>query len=338
MLKNTHSTNRDLTAIAARIGFHAVVIVLSAAIVLALPTIVRESLAYWPLVENDQIVLISVEAIVAILLVTLFTHLHVSVRDRRFAKAAIGAGLVSFSPNRSRHARQLTDRLKEKNGMGRSIMVIGSTGHETFVDPESDFHTELQQCLWANILLLNPYSEESTLRVQAMAHPDMTLERVREEAQRAIELLKRLHTSGKDVKLKFYSGPPLVKLVILGDYLWLQHYHSSLDVRVMPEYVFQHNLMDHGLYTLFYQYFAKKWQNPQIPEYDFTSDELVYRDRNGSEVKRIPFGQETACEGRPWIEEDLERPHGGTSNRWAERAGCGPNPMGFRLDTMAQRN
>lgn len=61
----------------------------------------------------------------------------------------------------------------------------------------------------------------------------------------------------------------------------------------MPEYVFQHNLKDHGLYTLFYQYFLQRWDNLQIPEYDFETDELVYREQNGSELRREPFGKET---------------------------------------------
>jgi hypothetical protein len=57
----------------------------------------------------------------------------------------------------------------------------------------------------------------------------------------------------------------------------------------MPEYVFQHNLNHHGLYTLFYQYFTKRWENQEIPEYDFQLDELVYRTRNGVELRREPF-------------------------------------------------
>ena len=57
----------------------------------------------------------------------------------------------------------------------------------------------------------------------------------------------------------------------------------------MPEYVFQHNPDHHGLYTLFYQYFTKRWENREIPEYDFETDELVYRAGSGSELRREPF-------------------------------------------------
>jgi hypothetical protein len=70
-----------------------------------------------------------------------------------------------------------------------------------------------------------------------------------------------------------------------------------MEVHTMPEYVFQHNLMDRGLYTLFYQYFVRRWGTPSIPEYDLDTDELVYRDPIGNETKRVSFGPETACEG-----------------------------------------
>ena len=88
-----------------------------------------------------------------------------------------------------------------------------------------------------------------------------------------------------------------MKLVILGDYLWLQHYHTDLDIQRMPEYVLQHNMKGHGLYTLCYQYFLQRWESTRIPEYDLDTDELVYRRSTGGEVKRVRFGAEEAYEG-----------------------------------------
>jgi len=118
------------------------------------------------------------------------------------------------------------------------------------------------------------------------------VEQFQEEVRRSIELLKRLRALGKSVRLKLYAEPPLVKLVILGDYLWLQHYHPDLNVRAMPEYVLQHNLKDHGLYTFYYHYFVQRWGSCDIPEYDLDTDELVYRSWQGREVRRVPFGPE----------------------------------------------
>ncbi len=52
----------------------------------------------------------------------------------------------------------------------------------------------------------------------------------------------------------------------------------------------------HGLYTLFSQYFMKRWENPDIPEYDFDTSELVYRTKNGKEIRREKFELETGRE------------------------------------------
>ena len=171
------------------------------------------------------------------------------------------------------------------------MLVIGSTGYGTFVDPQGDLYTVLEKCLGAHILLVNPYSQEATCRICATPSPHFPIEKFRTEVTESISLVRRLKAAGKPVRLKLYSDPPLVKLAILGDYLWLKHYHTDQDIQTMPEYVFQHNLNDHGLYTLFYQYFLQRWENPEIPEYDFDTGELVYRGKNGIEVKRELFGK-----------------------------------------------
>lgn len=67
------------------------------------------------------------------------------------------------------------------------VALIGSTGYQTFVDPDSDFHTVLQKCLWADILLLNPYSAEAGVRVRALSTPRVhtrQLSRLREDNYR----------------------------------------------------------------------------------------------------------------------------------------------------------
>ncbi|MFO0767822.1 MAG: hypothetical protein U0231_13780 [Nitrospiraceae bacterium] len=76
--------------------------------------------------------------------------------------------------------------------------------------------------------------------------------------RQSIALLKRLKLLGKSVTLKLYADPPLLKLVILGDHLWLQHYHADLDVKAMPEYVLPTQRKAHGLYSLYAHYFAQR--------------------------------------------------------------------------------
>lgn len=278
--------------------YHIVVVALSAGIALSLPTVARSFLTHWSRVENNMIYLVAVEMTAAIVLLVSFNYLHRSFRDRTLAKMATGAGLTAFSPWRELSAQRRIREFKEKQGTGRTIMVIGSTGYGTFVDQEGDLYTVMDKCMGAHILLVNPYTQEATNRIDAILHPNFTLEKFRKEVRESIALLKRLKATGKAVKLKLYSDPPLVKLAILGDYLWLKHYHTDLDVQTMPEYVFQHNLNDHGLYNLFYQYFMQRWDHPEIPEYDFDTDELVYRGHKGNEIIRERFGMEKEAQDR----------------------------------------
>jgi hypothetical protein len=266
---------------------------LSAGIALLIPAGAKQFLAFWSRVEHDKLSLITVEMIVAILLIAGFSYVRRSVRDRALAAAASGAGLVSFFPKRARGAERRIKQVKEEQGTGRTIMVIGSSGYSTFVDQVGDLSSVLDKCLGAKILLVNPYSQEATTRIEAIGHPDYTITAFREEVRQSIALLKRLKALGKAVKLKLYADPPLVKMVILGDYLWLQHYHADLDVRTMPEYVLRHNCQDHGLYTLYAHYFEQRWESVDIPEYDLDTDELVYRNRAGSEMRRERIDHET---------------------------------------------
>jgi hypothetical protein len=276
--------------------YHIIIVVLSAGIALLLPAGARQFLSFWSRVEHGKFSLIAVEITVAMLLIAGLSYIHRSMRDRALAAAATGAGLVSFFPRRARDAQRRIKQLKEEQGTGRTIMVMGSSGYSTFVDQVGDLSSVLDKCLGAKILLVNPYSREASARIQAIGHPEYTLTTFREEIRQSIALLKRLRAMGKAVKLKLYADPPLIKMVILGDYLWLQHYHADLDVQTMPEYVLRHNRKDHGLYTLYAHYFEQRWESAEIPEYDLETDELVYRTRAGSEIRRERFESEPAPE------------------------------------------
>jgi hypothetical protein len=300
------STVRTLLRDTAGSLYHIVVVVLSAGIALLLPAGATQFLSFWSRVEHDTLSLIAVETTVAILLIVCLNYFHRSLRDRALASVATGAGLVSFFPRRTRGAQRHINQLKEEQGTGRTISVIGSSGHSTFVDQVGGLSSVLDKCLGARIMLVNPYSQEASARIQAISHPEFTLDTFREEIRQSIRLLKRLKAMGKAVKLKLYSDSPLIKLVILGDYLWLQHYHADLDVQTMPEYVLRHNRKDHGLYTLYAHYFVQRWESAEIPEYDLDTDELVYRSKTGNEIRRQRFETETASEEIGALLEPLE--------------------------------
>lgn len=271
------------------LGLHGLVVVLSAAIAWSLPNIARQFLTFWSRVEHEQVLLLTVEVCVALFLIAVSGYLWQAFHDRRQAGMARGAGLVSFFPLHDPDADRAIRKLKEQQSLGRTALAIGVTGRGTVIDDKAEIHALLETCLEAKLILLNPFSEEAIRRAQSLSHLDITPARFLDELAETIALIKRFRANGKVIRLKLYSDRPHLRMIILGDYLWLQHYHTGLDVRWMPEYVFQHKVDHHGLYTLFYQYFTKRWENQEIPEYDFQTDELVYRTRSGSELRRELF-------------------------------------------------
>ncbi len=273
--------------------YHVVVVALSAGIALSLPFlaafIANKFFLYWSLVESERRFLISVEIGLAILLILFFNYIGRSWRDRKFAKMARGAGMAYFFPSRGRLAQRKIKNLKEAQGFVRDVLVISSTGYRTFVDPKGDLHNVLHNCREAKIMLLSPHGEGARSRANSILDPNVTLENFNEQIKKSIEFLKGLKAVQKNVKLKLYENSPFLKLVILGDYIWMKHYHPGLDVHGLPEFVFEHNQTPGSLYSPFYQYFLMRWGDFHIPEYDFETDELVYRDEAGNERLRKKF-------------------------------------------------
>lgn len=255
---------------------------------------------YWALVENEKIFLTALEILVATLLILFLNALRSWTRDRRLARIARAAGMVYFTSNRRFLARRRLRRLREKQGIGKDVMVIGSTGFRTFVHPEGDLYNVIRHARGARIMLLNPNSDGASTRAKTILDPEVTPERLRAQIRESIAFLKELRAAQRDVKLKLYSDPPFLKLAILGDYVWLQHYHAGLDVQGMPEYLFRYDQTPQSLYVIFYEYFLRRWNDPDIPEYDLDRDELVFRDGAGNEVKRMP--------GRTWPKPTFEPP------------------------------
>ena len=270
-------------------GSHLVVIVVSAGIAFSLPWAARHFLTFWSHVEHENVLLMSVEVTVAAVLILFVNFLRRSRKDHRLAKTAADAGLVSCFHTQGKGVRLQIAASKTQQGLGRPLRVIGFTGFSTFADPKSDLYPIVQNCLEAKILLANPFSDPVRRRIEQQPDPAAAWNRVRHEVVTSIRLLKSLKTAGKPVKLKLYSDLPLVRLAILGEHVWLQCYHTDLEVGTRPEYVFQHDRQEHGLYALWYQYFLKRWTSPALPEYDFDRDELVYREDSEGEVRREAF-------------------------------------------------
>jgi len=273
--------------------YHIAVVVLSAAVALSLPFtarfMARKFLGYWALIENEKIFLISIEVGTAVLLIILFNFIVKNMKSRKLSRLAEEAGLYALGRARGLIEHTRIRKLKEKHGVARNVMLIGSTGFTTFVDPAGDLHQVIQKCRGAKIMLLDPSGEGASSRARSIQSPDITLESFREQIARSIEFLKGLKEVQKDIRLKLYRDVPLLKLSILGDYVFMRHYHHGVDVQQLPEFVFRHQGNPGCLYNPFYQYFLDRWHDPALPEYELETDDLIYRDKAGNEVRREKF-------------------------------------------------
>jgi hypothetical protein len=269
---------------------HIVMVGLSAALAFSLPIVIRfvarEFLLYWSRIGNDKIFFLSVEIILAVCFIFLSAHIRKSWKDRKLSNMARAAGMVFVTPARGFLMKRRIKKLKESQGIARDVMVISSTGFRTFVDPEGELHQVIQNCREAKIMLLNPNSEGAVVRARGIPDPGVTPETFGEQIKKSIDFLKLLKDAQKNVRLKLYSDPPFLKMTILGDFIWLQYYQPGLDAQRTPRYVFKHDPNIGSLYSPFYQYFLGRWTNLHIPEYDLETDELVYRDPAGNEVRR----------------------------------------------------
>ena len=275
------------------ISYHLIVVILSAAFAWSLPItaafLARNILRYWSFIGNDKLFLLSVEMVLAVFLVLLSNYIWRSWKDRRLSTMARATGLVYVAPAKGFIARRRIKKLRQRQGVAREVMVIASTGFRSFADPNGELHEVIRNCREAKLMLLNPGGEGVTVRAKSILSPDITPESLSEQIRKSIGFLKELKAVQKNIRLKLYPDPPFLKLSILGDYIWIQHYHAGLDVQMMPRYVFKHDQNPGGLYLVFYQYFLMRWNLPDIPEYDLDADELVYRDTVGNELRRELF-------------------------------------------------
>lgn len=270
--------------------YHIVIVGLSAALALSLPMavrfIAREFLLYWSRIGNDKIFFLSMEIFLTVSFIFLSAAIRRAWKDRKLSNMARAAGMVCVTPAKGFFAKRRMKKLKESQGITREVMVISSTGFRAMTDPRGELHQVIQTCREAKIMLLDPDSEGAVVRAKGIPDPAVTPERFGDQIRKTIDFLKLLKAAQKNVRLKLYHEPPFLKMAILGDYVWLQHYQPGADVRKMPRYVFKHDPNIGSLYSPFYQYFCKRWNSPDIPEYDLVTDELIYRDMAGNEARR----------------------------------------------------
>ena len=89
----------------------------------------------------------------------LFYFLTTSEEAGKTAGSPIWRGPPVWStlrPPRGSYARKRIRKLKERQGIARNVMVIGSTGFRTFVDPKGELHHVIQNCREAKITTPQP--------------------------------------------------------------------------------------------------------------------------------------------------------------------------------------
>ncbi len=272
------------------ISEHIIVLLLSAAIALSIPHIfsalAKNLLSFWTVIESEKMFLVSLEICTAVTLIISFNYLRHGWEARKLARLATRVGLVPESSFRVHLGGKPTSKLKMVQGGARDIMIIGSTGLRTFATAEGELHHAVLNCRKAKIMLLNPLGEGAVARAKSIPDPEITPEIIRDQIMESINFLKGLRAGQKNIRLKLYPDMPLLKLAILGDYAFLRHYHVGLNVREMPEFVFSSDSIHGGLYLPLYRYFLSQWNYPDIPEYDLDTDELVFRDKAGGEIRR----------------------------------------------------
>jgi len=278
---------------ASNIAFHIVIIILSAAIAVTVPYtlsfVARKLLLFWSVIENEEVFMVSLEITVAILLIAGLHNAGKHRRNRIRSRFASAAGLVLVADPDERKRKKQLRRLKEEQGRARSLLIIGSTGASTFARPDSELHEVLKNCSQAKIMLLDPFSEGAEVRAGTIHDPHINNELFREQILESMRFLRTLCGMQKNIRLKLYPDPPLLKMAVLGDILSVKSYPPGIDARTMPEYIWKHDADHKGMYHLFFHYFHSRWRDSRIPEYDLRTDMLIYFDASGKEIARRPF-------------------------------------------------
>jgi hypothetical protein len=272
---------------------HGVITLLAVAIAFSLPQAAKYILfEWWPVAERDPNLLLATEIGMASVLVLLFNFVKIVWGNRqRVAMAKLTALAYARNERHDWLSRRRERALVKRLSAARDAYILTLTGHDTFVDEGSPLRTALKAAYEIRVMLVNPVGAGLRRRIDTLP-PEVTLLSFHKEIEASIAYLAELRKAGKKITLKFYEHEPFWKVIVFGDHVWVQHCHSGYEVKHQPEYVFslQHRNPREGLYVPFYMHFLDQWSQPGHPEYDFDTNELVYRDDAGNECRRAALG------------------------------------------------
>src|SRR5438552_9252292 len=268
---------------------HGAITVLAVAIAFSLPGIANYILnEWWPEVQNNANLLLATEVGLASVLALLFNLAKIAWDHRQRVLTARLASLVyARNAGAGWWSRRRERALVRQLPAARDAFVLTLTGYDTFVADDSLLRDVIEKAYEIRVMLVNPVGRALRERADSLP-PEITALTLHTEIEAAIGYLSGLRKFGKKVEVKFYDEEPFWKPIVLGDYVWVQHCHSGFAVKQQPEFVFalQHRERRHGLFVPFYMVFLNQWNDARHPEYDFDTNELLYRDASGKETGR----------------------------------------------------
>ena len=271
---------------------HVVITLLAVGIAFSLPSVASYILFYWwPMVKSDSQLLLITEISFAVVLVLLLNILKVAWNGRRGMHMNKIASLVYAREERGWMSRWKERDMRKKIANVRDVYIMSITGYDTFISGNRDLQKTLDMAYEIRVLLANPYGKGVTSRALSTDDPEAMLQAYRQEVETSISYLRKLAEAGKKIKLKFYEEPPFWKLVVTGEYVWVQYCHTGHEVKSQPEYVFglQHDNPQRGFFEPFYKHFLDQWKDQGHPEFNFETSELIYRNEDGNEIQRTAF-------------------------------------------------
>ena len=196
-------------------------------------------------------------------------------------------GIISFRKNRDiPDIKENIETLIEQITISNQIKILGSTGYNTFANDDSflnnnfnDFTGEIK------VMLLNPGITDpnnfndigtdcSFEDFKALLTPEVpkeiqnrafdigtTCDKYIEEIYESIVYLKKLREAGRFIELKFHQGPLIWKLIISGQYMWLQHYMPRIHVHKCPVYGIYKTNPDTTIYNSFDMIYSRLWNS-----------------------------------------------------------------------------
>lgn len=281
---------------------HIAITLLAVGIAFALPDAARYILyQWWPMVRDDSQMLLFTEIGFAGVLVLLFNMTKLTWHYRAKARMSMIASLVHVRDGSDWRSRLPGRDLIRLVPWKRDVTIMAITGYGTFAAEDASLRRVLHECYEVRVMLMNPYSEAAAGYANVHADPSAALAEFRRETEESIACLRRLQAQGKQVALKLYDDAPFWKLVFTGEHAWVRCCHNGRNFEKNPEYVFalQADKPNRGFFPAFYTYFLNKWNDLRHPDYNFESDELIYRGQDGAELRRVPYPLPDAGDGFP---------------------------------------